>query len=155
MASYCQEVRKLESKFNGLEVNHIPRRLNETANALAKATSSHELAPASIFASDQMKSMIHIKEAKDTDWSQPKVTPREGGKPSSTDVASKAIRVMDKATDVADVMDVEEGEAPRPNWKTPYLDCLTRCILPADTTEVKRLAQRAKSFVLVKGELYK
>ena len=37
MAMYCQEVRRLEDKFNGLELNHIPRRLNEAANVLAKA----------------------------------------------------------------------------------------------------------------------
>ena len=37
MATYCQEVRWLEDKFNGLELNHIPRRLNEAADTLAKA----------------------------------------------------------------------------------------------------------------------
>ena len=39
MATYCQEVRWLEDKFNGLELNHIPRRLNEAANMLAKGAS--------------------------------------------------------------------------------------------------------------------
>ena len=39
MAAYCQEVRRLEDKFNGLELNHIPRCLNEAADALAKAAS--------------------------------------------------------------------------------------------------------------------
>ena len=39
MATYCQEVRRLEDKFDGLELNHIPRRLNEAANALVKAAS--------------------------------------------------------------------------------------------------------------------
>ena len=37
MAAYCQEVQWLEDKFDGLELNHIPRRLNEAADALAKA----------------------------------------------------------------------------------------------------------------------
>jgi hypothetical protein len=141
MASYCQEVRKLESKFDGLEVNHISCRFNKTTDALAKAASSREPAPAGVFASDQMKPTIHIKEAKDVDQSQPKATLGEGGKPPSTDVASKAIRAMDEAANVADeaadVMDVEEGEAPCPDWRTPYLDCLTCCILPVDTTKAK------------------
>jgi len=39
MATYCQEVHQLEDKFGGLELNHILRRLNEAANALAKAVS--------------------------------------------------------------------------------------------------------------------
>ena len=55
MAAYCQEVRWLEDKFNGLELNHIPRRLNEVADALAKAESGREPVPIGIFASDQHK----------------------------------------------------------------------------------------------------
>ena len=39
MATYYQEVRLLEDKFDGLELNHIPRCLNEVADALAKAAS--------------------------------------------------------------------------------------------------------------------
>ena len=39
MAAYCQAVRWLEDKFDGLELNHIPRHLNEAANALMKVTS--------------------------------------------------------------------------------------------------------------------
>ena len=39
MVAYCQEVRWLEDKFNGLELNHIPRRLNEAVDALTKAVS--------------------------------------------------------------------------------------------------------------------
>jgi hypothetical protein len=36
MAAYCQEMRKLEDKFDGLKLNHIPRWLNEVANERAK-----------------------------------------------------------------------------------------------------------------------
>ena len=36
MATYYQEVRWLEDKFDGLELNHIPRCLNKAANALEK-----------------------------------------------------------------------------------------------------------------------
>jgi len=36
MAAYCQEVHQLEDKFDGLEINHIPRHLNEAAIMLAK-----------------------------------------------------------------------------------------------------------------------
>ena len=39
MAAYCQEVHQLEDKFDSLELNHIPRRLNEAVDALAKAAS--------------------------------------------------------------------------------------------------------------------
>jgi probable phosphoglycerate mutase len=39
MAAYYQEVHQLEDKFDGLKLNHIPRRLNDVADALAKAAS--------------------------------------------------------------------------------------------------------------------
>ena len=42
MATYCQEVRWLEDKFNGLELNHIPRCLNEAADTLVKSASGRE-----------------------------------------------------------------------------------------------------------------
>ena len=63
MAMYYQEVRRLEDKFDGLELNHIPRRLNEAADALTKAASSRESVPMGIFASDQHKSSVHYKES--------------------------------------------------------------------------------------------
>ena len=52
MAAYCQEVRQLEDKFNGLKLNHIPWCLNEAANTLAKTASGCEPVPIGIFASD-------------------------------------------------------------------------------------------------------
>ena len=37
MEAYCQEVRRLEDRFDVLKLNHIPTHLNEAANTLAKA----------------------------------------------------------------------------------------------------------------------
>ena len=34
MEAYCDKVRRLEDKFYGLELNHIARRYNETADEL-------------------------------------------------------------------------------------------------------------------------
>ena len=44
---------------------------------------------------------------------------------------------------------------PPTDWRTPYLDCLLYKVLPTDKTEARRLTRRAKSFVIIKGELYK
>ena len=52
MATYYQEVRWLEDKFDGLKLNHIPRRLNKAADALVKAASGREPVPTGVFASD-------------------------------------------------------------------------------------------------------
>ena len=52
MAAYCREVHQQEDKFNGLELNHIPRHLNKVADALAKTTFDQEPVPMGVFASD-------------------------------------------------------------------------------------------------------
>ena len=52
MEAYCQEVRRLEDKFDGLELNHIPRRLNEAADALAKAAFDRESVPTGVLTSN-------------------------------------------------------------------------------------------------------
>jgi hypothetical protein len=45
MEAYCDEVRRLEDKFHGLELNHIARRYNETADELAKIASGRTTVP--------------------------------------------------------------------------------------------------------------
>ena len=58
MAAYCREVHQLEDKFDGLDLNHIPRRLNKAADSLAKVVSDHEPATMGIFVSDQHKPSV-------------------------------------------------------------------------------------------------
>ena len=41
MEAYCNAVRRLEDKFDGLELNHIAHKYNEKADQLAKITSGH------------------------------------------------------------------------------------------------------------------
>ncbi|XP_004966881.1 uncharacterized protein LOC101764741 [Setaria italica] len=62
MAAYCNEVRKLEDKFDGLELNHVARRFNEVADELAKAASGRKPVPNGVFISDQYKPSIRYKE---------------------------------------------------------------------------------------------
>ena len=52
MTAYYREVCRMEDKFDGLELNHIPRHLNEAADVLAKAASIREPVPAGVFTSD-------------------------------------------------------------------------------------------------------
>ena len=48
----------MEDKFDGLELNHILRRLNEATDALAKVASGREPVPMGIFTSDQHKPSV-------------------------------------------------------------------------------------------------
>jgi hypothetical protein len=52
MEAYCDEVRRLEDKFYGLELNHIARRYNETADELAKMASGRTTVPPDVFSRD-------------------------------------------------------------------------------------------------------
>ena len=67
MAAYYQEVQRLEDKFDGLELNHIPRRLNKADNALMKATSSREPVSTGVFASDQHKPSVRYERSEQAD----------------------------------------------------------------------------------------
>jgi hypothetical protein len=52
MEAYCDEVRRLDDKFYGLELNHIARWYNETADELAKIDSGRTTVPPDVFSRD-------------------------------------------------------------------------------------------------------
>ena len=64
MVAYCREVRQLEDNFDGLELNHILRRLNEAIDTLAKTVSGRELVPMGVFANDRYKPLVRYEEPK-------------------------------------------------------------------------------------------
>ena len=45
MEAYCKAVRRLEDKFDSLELNHVPRKYNEDADELAKIASGRTTSP--------------------------------------------------------------------------------------------------------------
>jgi hypothetical protein len=52
MEAYCKEVRLLEDKFHGLELNHVMRRYNEVIDELAKIASNRATVPPDILSRD-------------------------------------------------------------------------------------------------------
>ena len=100
MAAYYQEVRRLEDRFDGLKVNHIPRCLNEAANALAKAASGREPVPMGIFSSDQHKPLVRYEGSKQTNY-------------GPSDLAPGADQLM--APPSPDVMELKEDAATEPD----------------------------------------
>jgi ribonuclease HI len=63
MEAYCDEVRRLENKFYGLELNHIAQRYNETADELAKIASGRTTVPPDVFSRDLHQPSIKIDDA--------------------------------------------------------------------------------------------
>jgi ribonuclease HI len=54
MEAYCEEVRRLEDKFYGLELNHIARWYNEITDELAKKASGRTMVPPNVFSRDNI-----------------------------------------------------------------------------------------------------
>jgi ribonuclease HI len=142
MEAYCDEVRRLEDKFYGLELNHVARRYNETADELAKIASGRTAVPPDVFSRD-----IHQPSIKTDD------TPEPGEAPAQLEEASAQPEAPSAAEGEALRVEGEwNGVTPNRNWQTPYLQYLHRGELPLDKAEARRLARRAKSFVLLGDE---
>ncbi|XP_066324297.1 uncharacterized protein [Miscanthus floridulus] len=144
MAAYCREVRQLEDKFDGLELCHILRRLNEAVDALVKIAFGRESVPMGVFASDQYKPLVRYEELEQTG----------DGSPTLDSGANQSVAPSDPK-----VMELDEDPAIEPhslaNWRTPYLDYHLHVALPTDKMEALRLTRRAKFFVPIEGELYR
>jgi hypothetical protein len=63
MEAYCDEVRRLEDKFYGLELNHVARRYNETADELAKIASGQTTVPPNVFSRDIYQPSVKLDDA--------------------------------------------------------------------------------------------
>ena len=58
------------------------------------------------------------------------------------------------SVDEAEAMEVDEAPSSQ-DWRVQYLDWMIRGVLPSKRTQARRLARRAKSFILIDSELYK
>jgi hypothetical protein len=146
MEAYCDEVRRLEDKFYGLELNHIARRYNETADELAKIASGRTMVTPDVFSRD-----LHQPSVNTDDTSEPEKVSAQPEAPSAQPEAPSAQPEGPSAPE-GEALRVEEernGVPPNRNWQTPYLQYLHRGELPLDRAEARRLARRAKSFVLL------
>jgi hypothetical protein len=146
MEAYCDEVRRLEDKFYGLELNHIARRYNETTDELAKIASGRTTVPPDVFSRD-----LHQPSVKIDDTPEPEAPSVQPEVPSAQSEAPSVQPEVPSAPE-GEALHVEEersGATPNRNWQTPYLQYLHRGELPLDRAEARRLARRAKSFVLL------
>jgi hypothetical protein len=110
MEAYCDEVRCLEDKFYGLELNHIARRYNETVDELAKIASGRTTVPPDVFSRD-----IHQPSVKIDDTLEPE---EASAQPEVSSTAEgEALRIEGE----------RNGVAPNRNWQTPLLELALCC----------------------------
>ena len=122
MEAYWEAVRRLEENFDGLELNHVLRKYNEAADALAKMACERAMVPSDVFVSDLHKPSIDYKEYKGM----------------GHDLADPVSRSKASMAPEPKAMDVEQEE-PMPDdqldWCFQYLQHLLDGTLPSDPTE--------------------
>ena len=62
VAAYCQELHKLEDKFLGIELHHVPQKDNDAADFLTKLATRRDLSPSGIFINDLHEPSAHVLE---------------------------------------------------------------------------------------------
>ena len=162
MAAYCQEVRKLEDKFQGIQLHHVPRKDNDAADFLAKLAARRDPSPSGVSINDVHELSAHILEGpiqthtsaqpalrgSDPDaWlalkgSDPNAKPALGGSDPSTSMTTSPANVAVLALDQTD-------------WRASLLAYLLEEVLPPERTESRWIARCAKTFVVLGDELYK
>jgi ribonuclease HI len=93
MEAYCDEVRCLEDKFYGLEVNHVAQRHNETADELAKIASARTTVPLDVFSRD-----LHQPSVKTDDTPEPEKVSAQPEAPSAPE--GEALRIEEERNGV-------------------------------------------------------
>ena len=128
MEAYCRSVRRLEDKFDGLELNHIMRKYNEATDELAKMASARAPVPLNIFARDLHKPSIDYASAAEDG---PPAEPTAGlDAPSTAETPSTEPEVMEVDTKTPQTgQDID--------WRVPFLDWLARGELPSDRTKAQ------------------
>ena len=101
MEAYCNAVRRLEDKFDGLELNHVLRKHDEDADELAKIASGQTTDPPNIFACDIAKPSIDFKDPMEPG---PSNAEPPGGNPSVDEAEPMDTDFETSSMDEADAM---------------------------------------------------
>jgi ribonuclease HI len=153
MDTYCQEVCKLEGKFQGIELHHVPRRDNNDADALTKMAAQRDATPDGVFINDLYAPSIHIKpylpqEPSDLVPGGPSQVPPDRASPDQG-LGGPDYLAVEATTSTA------TASATDSDWRAPLLAYLLDEVLPVDQIEARRIARRAKTYVAIDAKLHK
>jgi len=117
MEVYCNAVRRLEDKFDGLELNHIACKYNEEADELAKIVSARTTVPPNVFARDLTKPSVDFKNHAEAIGVAPIPSGAVTTEPSAKDPSTEGSEAMDtdietSSVDEAEAMEIDEAPPP-------------------------------------------
>jgi ribonuclease HI/transposase InsO family protein len=146
MAAYLAEVRKMERRFDGLELRHVLRRENQLADELARAASAR--APLPVAAFEERLNIPTVSVPIRDEGKAPGATGTSEGAP----LAGKPEEVR-LSGDHSVVVTLEPATvAP---WMGPIWAYLRDQVIPDDDASAEKIARLAKRYALVDGELYR
>ncbi|XP_066323277.1 uncharacterized protein [Miscanthus floridulus] len=131
MATYCQEVRKLEDKFQGIELHLVPRRDNNAADFLAKMAAKRDPSPSGVFINDIHELSARILEGLTRTPSDAQLV-LGGSDPN----AQPAPRGFDPSTSTppTSIAILTPGQT---DWRVPLLAYILKEVLLPERTEAR------------------
>jgi hypothetical protein len=133
MIAYRNLYYYLEGTFDGCEVSHISRAINEEADNLANIGSQCLPIPPGVFWEEIIERSIKCSKASSPGETSQHVTAGSGASKTGTESTSEP----------EEVMMIEE------TWMQPYLAYMMNKTLPKDTVEARRIIRRSKAFVVL------
>jgi ribonuclease HI len=151
LAAYLIHVRKLEKDFDVLELQHIPREGNSTADALSAKASTQAPVPEGVFQRRLLKTST-----------QPAGL-GEGGRTSTSKLTVPAVlhswsppRVVCTLEGPEDLGEPHLISQEGPDaWISEIRDYLKDYFLPEDQASTEHIVRLAKQYAVVEGDLYR
>ncbi|XP_073355211.1 uncharacterized protein [Aegilops tauschii subsp. strangulata] len=108
MTGYCNAARKLEKKFEGLELHHIPRLKNQAADDLAKIGSKREPIPNNVFLEH-----LHTPSVQEDPFPEEPPQPKSSTDPTEVETLAVVNLIMEVLVVI-------------PDWTVPYIAYIIR-----------------------------
>lgn len=144
MAAYMAAIRKLEKRFDGLELRYIPRRDNALADDLSRLASSRACVPAGVFEERlTLPSVLPAEQDEGETSSLIQVTP-------ATPSVGSPDRVP-PSDECAALADCSQNAS----WMAKIRGYLKEKFLPEDDASAERVARQSKRYAIVDGDLYR
>ena len=133
MVAYCHEVRKLEDKFQGIELHHVPRKDNDAVDFLTKLAARRDPSPSRIFINDLHEPSTHVLEGPTQTHPDVKPAPR-GSDPDAKPALGGSDPSTSITTSPADVAILALNQT---DWRAPLLVYLLEEVLPPERTKAR------------------